>query len=560
MQYLSVKKHRRKCTDFATGFIRFDRLILPILLFGSITLISLSCGAASVDLRKFAPKETIIYLETNDLGKTLRTLTENEAFRQNSESALDFSVVNGFQIAIAVTGFETSEKQITDAQSILNFKPKFVAIAETHAWSWQLDSLIHGTLNNFFRKIYGEDVRLEAASKNDQEWFTWVSSDGRKTFAVVSGSQIFLGNDEKSLKQCLSAKRGESKSLLENSELSAEYEKGKGSLAFGFIGSEGIKQIADLAGVTVAVGQSEDENVRGFISRILPQILKNTTREITWIAEADADGVEDTLFIRAKKEVADVFSETMVNSNADDSKLFDFLPPDTVSATRYNLKNPQVAYRSLLLVTARNTDPLNGKLIAAYSNSLLAPYGIVNAEKFLSAIGSNIVTARLDTEGEKFIAIAKTANADEIKMSLSKEIEFADLPIDQKTMDVRKSKDGNFAAAFVEEFVVLGDLKSIEKSIEIFRRRKLSPEHTEKDFSMEPLFRSVVKSNSAASTYYRDFGRVGKIVSVLGTPKSGQIKETSRVLIKTSFDRKGIVRRYVSDFGFIGTLLEQFDD
>lgn len=542
---------------FAGALARFARLVFLI---GLVCMVGSSCRSTTVDLRKLAPKDTLIYLEANDLGKVLSALTESEAFKANSETASEFSAANGFQIAIAVTGFETSEKQVTEQQSILNFKPKFVAIAETHAWSWQIDPLINGTFNNFFRKIYGEDVRMEVATKNGLNWYTWVALDERKTYAVVSGSQIFLGNDEESIKKCLSAKRGESESLRENARLVAEYEKGQGSLAFGFIGNEGVKKIADLAGVTAAVGQSEDENVRSLISQILPQILKNTTKEITWVAKKTSKGIEDKLFIRTEKEVSNIFSETIVAASGSDSSLHDFLPPEAISVTRYSLKSPQIAYRSVLLVAAKSTDPLSGKLIAAFSNSLLEPYGIENAEEFLSAVGSNIVTAGLDVEGENAIAIMKTQNREVLIGSLSKEIDVAAKPGKNGDAEIWRSKDGKLTVAFIREFVVLGNSESVSKGLAIYKRRKISPIEADKDFTKSPPFSLIATSDAAASTLYSDSGRIGKMVNVLGKPKSGSVIEMSQVIVETKFEKTGIVRRYLSDFGFIGTLIEQFEN
>jgi len=560
MQNLSTIFDELKKRKFLAGLALSRRTISGVLLLVLLAAGFSSCGSEAVDLRSLAPKDAIIYLETNDLGKTLQALTESEAFKQNSESALDFSAVEGFQIAIAVTGFETSEKQVTQQQSVLNFKPKFVAIAETNAWSWQIDALVNGVLNNFFRKIYGEDVRMDVETKNELDWFSWSSTDGRKTFAVVSGSQIFLGNDEESIKKCLSAKRGESESLLENETLSLAYQNKRGDLAFGFIGNEGVKQIADLAGVLVAVRQTEDENVRGFISRILPQMLKNTTKEITWTANKIEKGIEDTLFIRTEKKVSDVFSETIVTADKDASKLYERLPLETVSLTRYNLKNPQIAYRSFLLLSEKSTDPLSGKLIAAFSNSLLEPYGVSDAETFLSAVDSNIISAQIDSEGEKSIVLAKITNEDELKKSITKGIDFAAKPLERGGGKIWTSKAGDLALAIFGDLIVMGDSEGVTKSMESYTMRNISPLDGSRDLTKSPPFNSIRISKTVSSTLYKDFGRVEKMVKVLGKSKGDRVKETSRVVIKTRFDKSGIERNYVSDFGFIGTLIEQFDN
>lgn len=506
------------------------------------------CGKTEVDLRTLAPKDTLIYLETNDLGETLNTLTESKSFRENSASALDFSAVDGIEVAIAVGGFETSENQVTDEQAVLNLKPKFTAIAETHAWSWQVNSLVENNLNDFTKRAYGDDLKLERKSVNETEKFIWTASDGRRTFAVISGSQIFFGNDEESINRCLAAKRGEAESLLKNENLAVEYEKSKGALAFGFISSEGIKQIADLVGVTVAVGQTEDADMRSFISRILPQILNNTTREITWTAKKGKRGIEDEIFIKTDRETSKVLSETLVSADTNSDEMLQFLPPETISVTVYNLKNPQIAFRSLLLLTAKNTDAVNAKIIAAFSNSLLASYGIADAESFLSAVDSEIVTARLG-ENNRF-AVVKVKDLDKVEQTVVEVIDFNKEPkIIGKDGKLWIADDENSAAAIIGDFLVIGDLKSVKKSI---------GEKSSNAFSNSALFENLKQSKAAAATLTKDFETTESIVKILGEPKKNQ-QTVSFNLTETKFGKWGIERKYISDFGFLGTIIEQFD-
>ena len=537
------------------------RLIMPVILFVLICVIiavSFSfCSKTEVDLRTLAPKDTLIYLETNNLGDMLNSLTESKSFKESSDSKLDLSVVDGMQMAVAISGFETSEDQVTDAQAVLSFKPKFTAIAETHGWGWQVRSLVENSLNDFVRKTYGSDAKLEKKSVNDTERFIWTASDGRKTFAVISGSQVFFGNDEESINKCLLAKRGEAESLLKNENLSLEYEKAKGKLAFGFISNEGINQIADLVGVTVAVGQSEDENARGFISRILPQILSNTTREITWTAEQTVNGIEDEIFIKTENETSKVLSQTLVSSTRKAGKIYDFLPPQTSTVTRYNLKNPQIAFRSLLLVTANNTDAVNAKIISAFSNSLLLQYGIADAEMFLSEVESELITAKID---EASIAIVQTKDLEKIKESFIEDLKAdSDLTETQK-VEIWKSAENDLAVVFFEDILLMGDAEGVLKCVAAWRKRKISPLEAEKDFTKSQTFLKLLKSTAVAATFSKDAETTETIVKVLGKPNQKGRNSNNYTLVETSFNRLGIKRSYISDFGFLGTIIEQFGD
>jgi phage portal protein BeeE len=80
----------------------------------------------------------------------------------------------------------------------------------------------------------------------------------------------------------LAIQKGEAESLAADESLSRVYMAN--NLAFGYVSSEGVKQIAALTGVSVAVETTEETDGRSFIAEILPQILQNTTREIVWTA------------------------------------------------------------------------------------------------------------------------------------------------------------------------------------------------------------------------------------------------------------------------------------
>jgi hypothetical protein len=343
-------------------------------------LFFISCQSKPTDLRTLAPAETLVYLESKDLSKTLGALAENKTFQEAAKNKPDLSALENVQFAVAVTGFEASEKQVTAENSVLNFKPHFVAIADTHAWNWQAISLAENQINNFVKTTYGDETSLEKNDRDGGRWFAWTAKDESKVFAFVRDSQIFFGNDVSVIEKCLAVKRGESDSLLKNESLSRAYAaNAENNLAFGYVSPEGVAQISNLAGVSVASEATEEADGQSFIARVLPQILRNTTRELVWTAQKTEKGIEDKYSISLKTETASVFKETLVPAAQTQSKIIAYIPPDAFSATRYNLQNPQIAWRSLLLVAGKNSDAMSAKILIAFSGTLLEPYGISDA-------------------------------------------------------------------------------------------------------------------------------------------------------------------------------------
>src|SRR5215213_2150172 len=73
-----------------------------------------ACGSKSIHPRTVIPADAIVYLESNDLGRTLAAITENAKFQQLAKTKPNLSMLNGVKVSIAVTGFAASEEQVTE--------------------------------------------------------------------------------------------------------------------------------------------------------------------------------------------------------------------------------------------------------------------------------------------------------------------------------------------------------------------------------------------------------------------------------------------------------------
>ncbi len=360
-----------------------------VLMFFSLTLCSCR-KPQKTEMRRLLPNNAIVYLETNDLAKTLEAMSESSAFQQLAAEKPDFSALENIQIAAAITSFETSEEN-----SALNFKPKFVAIAETHAWSWQTVSFADDQLDNFVRKNYGADAKLEKSEKNGGKFYIWKAADNRQVFAFVTGSLIYFGTDAAAIETSSAVKSGNAESLLKNENLSRVYSKEK--LVFGYVSPDGIAQIANLAGVSAAVKTTEEEGGRAFIARVFcRRFYKIRQKKLFGRRSKPNAESKINLQCRADIRIRREFKACIGCFHSNVKHSAEFLPMDFYSATRYNLNDPLVAWRGLLLFTAKNTDALSGKFLIEFSDRLLEPYAISNAEKFLGAIDSEIITAQFD--------------------------------------------------------------------------------------------------------------------------------------------------------------------
>jgi len=294
------------------SFLNYSlRLCVSALIFTAF-----SCGSRPTDPRTAIPADSLVYLETSDLGTMLEAITSNPKFQQLARSKPDTSALNGIRLSIAVTGFQTSEEAVTEENSVLNFKPHFVAVAETNAWNYQALSFTENKVGEFVNEVYGGEVELVTSDKHGGRYFTWTAKDGRKAFALVKGSLIFFGNDESAIDSCINVLNGGTESIAKNAKVSA---LPPNELASGYVSKDGVAQIANIAAVSLAIGAGDEGEVKNFIARVVPEIVRNSITEITWTSHNTREPVriEDNYSFYLTPDVAKVFGETIEQGEDD---------------------------------------------------------------------------------------------------------------------------------------------------------------------------------------------------------------------------------------------------
>ena len=520
------------------------RLLVLFIGFLGVILILTTCGSKATDPRTVIPGDALVYLESKDLAKTLTAITENPKFEAAAKSKPNLSALNGVSASIAVTGFETSEQTVTEENAVLNFQPRFVAVTETNAWGWQATNFIENQLGEFVNNVYDGEVELQSTPRDDGKFYVWTAQDGRKAFALQQGSLVFFGNDESAIERCQAVKRGEAESIAKNSKISDD----DGRIAFGYISPEGIGQIANITGVSVALGASEEEEVKSFVARVLPEIFRNSVKELTWSATKSEKGIEDKVVITLDDESSRVFSQTIIPTQPGAAQLTDLIPTAAASSTLYVIKDPQIAWRSLVLTAQKKTDDASGALIAAFSGSVFEPYGIEDPELFLSAVGPQLLTVKISAEGEDAAVIASIKDRIKVQSSLAKELNFAKPSDKVSGADVWKSEDGQVSAAFVDDRVIVGDADTVLKCLEAKQAGANSN-----------LAQAFSSSDAVATTVGTETDPTAKVIELFSERKNENEAFASQYRTETRFNKNGIERRTVSDFGLLGWILAHLD-
>jgi hypothetical protein len=264
-----------------------------------------SCGSKPTDLRTLVPADTLVYLETNDLGAALKPSMDKPS-EDVKVSRPDLSSVQGVQLAIAVMGIEMSEQKVNDEQSNAQLQPKFVAVADTHAWHFQAVRFAEEKLGAFVEKIYGSKPSLDEPEHDGGRDMTWTAGDGRKAYAFVIGSVVYFSNDRESLDKAL-AVRSDAASLASTGKVQTTPDD---ALASGYASTHGLARIADIAGLKTATSASDDPQVQSAVATILPQLIREMVKDAAWTEKKSDGGVTDIYQIGLTDNVAAALKDT----------------------------------------------------------------------------------------------------------------------------------------------------------------------------------------------------------------------------------------------------------
>lgn len=518
---------------------------------------SASCTSKPTDLRTLIPADSLIYLESNDLGAVMKAITDRPVFREAAKTVPDFSMLNGVKLAVAVTGFETKEQPVTDEASVLNFQPHFVAVLETNAWNFQALSFTENQLGEFINKVHGGEVLLETSDKHDGKYFVWKANDGRKAFALVQGSVIFFGNDETAIEKSLAVKRRDADNISKNPKITHGER-----LAFGYVSPDGVAQLANLLGVKYASEASDEPEVKSALAGLLPKLMRNVVSDATWVAEATDQGIVDKWQIRYPDDAARVFAETFsvdedTTKNATiNNKFLAQFPAETNVVTWYNLKRPDVAWRSVLLVAGKDLDVMDARIWSEFSRLIFAPYGIRDPEMFLSSLGNkyqtsrSVFTADLGEGSDEPLVVAGRGDDKKTIESLLKDLKLTYRSAEDGLWQRWSDSNGDIEVSLEGDAVKIGSRDTLKK-LNSLRWGEI-------DNIPSAMLRTLASRRAPIVTIGRDNKQSRELVSGLASGFSEGTKLETVFLTETSFNRSMIERRTVSDFGFIGWIILQF--
>jgi hypothetical protein len=484
-----------------------------------------------IDMAAYAPANSLLYIESNDPLLVVQAIVETDAWKlltkpgeadwniQQSNWTKKLIRITGIgpiqsvilsraQIAIVVTDLGTVQEGAT-----LRVKPEVALIIETHTSGTRIRTTVEQAIKDLALATY-DNPTLRRTVINGVEFVEWRSKEGsRQIITAVVGSLVVVGNSEGVVQQVLDSARRRKPSLIDDPNLHRlrrEY-AGDELLTFGYVPQEKSAHLLSFA-IPLILGQaSGDAGLRRVVTTGAAKLLGN----IAWGARPFRNGIEDRYVVSLQpslvSQLAPAFLRVMpadVNSR--------HLPWDAYSVTYYRFENPDLAWEGLKTSISSNVDALSAVVFSSLLKSALTSYGIREPEEFLRLVKGEILTLRLDRDGEHTMLIAGIRDRAALRGLIAKSMSIqTGTP---EGVELFAEAGGEMGAGLHDDVVVLGTLTDVR----LYLENNLTNATSDQEQLRRTIFFTPLSDPSPILTYTDDSDRVRRFLSAImaarGTP------------------------------------------
>lgn len=530
-----------------------------------------------VDMATYAPADALLYLEANrplevvetiantDAWKAFEKVVGNTASKPRSQWLQRFIGLTGIgpiqsvvlaraQIAVVVTELGTTEEGDT-----LNIKPEGAILVETHSAEGRVRPLFEQALKTLAEKTYNRPTSRRVTI-DGVEFIEWNAPEGsRHIVGTIVGSLVIIGTSEHAVQNCLAVSQGRRPSLKNDPELSRMRNQleGERALTFGYVPPGNSARLLAI-GMPILLGRAPGDSE---FQRLITTGAAEVFGSLGWTSRAYLTGIEDRYLISLRPSIVarlkPNFGSTKINS-----LMQRVLPDDIYSVTSYKFENPVAAWQSLKTAVSSQVDALSAIVFSSLLKSALLSYGIDDPETFLGAVKGELLTLRLDENGEHVILIAGVRDRAAFLELVRKKMAAKFASDNAKGTEMFEDSQGEFAVSFVNEFVVTGAPVDVRRYVAAMQARGTV-------LSAEKLKRIAffVPSSSTANivTYTNDGERVRRFISATISASGAPPVVTERIeeeiadlpysATETALGDHGIERFTRSPLGQFGTFL-----
>lgn len=541
-----------------------------------------------VNMAGYVPADSLIYLEANDLPDIASGVISTDAWKVLAPVAgiksnlgnlswlsriaswtgigsADAVVLSRAQIAVTVLGLDAA-----DAGDTLKIKPRYALVVETHTGESRARAAVENRVGDFARRAY-EEPRIEQKEIDGAKFTTWIAPDGeRRIVAAVMGSVAIIGNDEGAVQACLAVRRNERPSLIGNPQVEEMRRRvgGNDALAFGYVSPEGAAKLLEMAATAYAGQISSDPRAQSAAASMLPPLAKKILGGAGWSARLSEGAIEDRYFLGLQNGVATNLQSALAAQTNMTLTASELLPGDVYSLSRYNYREPAQAWRGLNSTIAAQADTLGSVLLTRLLDASLKPYGIEEPDNFLQAIGSEIVTARLDDSGSSTVTIVEVRDEKTLRDFVAKRLGAKPKieTIGDAEMHVSNNEKQD-ASSFVNGRLLIGTAENVRRCLEA---RRLNQTLAADDVFQRSA--RIVSANNPVNvvTLTEDYASARTFITAIvmqrgvrerpanETELENSLRQLRYVVSETRIVEGGFEKRTRSAFGQFGALASQF--
>ena len=530
-----------------------------------------------VDMARYAPANALLYLEANNPSKIALTLQNTEAWKLfrdltgSSEQPLQNAWLQQFvgwtgigpvesvilaraQMAVVVTDLGATEESDT-----LRIKPEGALIIDTKTSENRIRPAIEGAVRKLAERTYGKPV-LRNAVVDGVTFSEWVTPDGsRQIVLVVSGSLVFIGNTRQAVQNCLAVTHGRAPSLKDDTELSRiRFElRGNEGLTFGYVPAGNSAKLLSI-GLPLMMGRAPANSE---FQRLIASGASKVLGSLGWTSRPFKTGIEDRFMVSLQPPIVARLKPGFT-SNKVSREVEQIVPRDVSSITFYKFENPLNVWQSLRSSISSQIDALSAVFFTSLLNSSLSSHGIDEPESFLSAVGAEIITFRIDPNADRSLLVARVNNEQKLRELLAKTMRVRSTTSPAGQIEILENSEAESGASFVKGFIVLGQPAEVLEYVQLL---KDGGSNSDPDKLKRLTFFSPLTSSANILTYTDDSDRVRNFFSsalaiqnLPPVPRNRfdqMLSQLPSAATETSLGERGIERTTVSPLGQFSTLL-----
>ncbi|MEK6302876.1 MAG: DUF3352 domain-containing protein [Acidobacteriota bacterium] len=452
---------------------------------------------ARVAMERYVPASALAFVEIDSVSDLVDGLTETKAWRELAPVlglssqirqiglGADLMGRTGLgpaeavlaaraQYAVAVTGVDASSGA-TDEGPYIDFKPRFVLIAETHAKPETVASLLKERAVLIAQRVYGESVTEESRDYQGSPLMVFHGpAPGRELVAASAGSVALIGNNTEAMTLCLDAIAGRSATLAGDETLKQRRSSvDRDASVFAFVTESGVSKLAELGPAIIASRTPASRERASAFADLIRNASKETVTGLLYAAELTSDGVTERYLTVLRPRVAESLMPAFHASRSPGTQSLSLVPRDAREVTLLNVDRIGELPERALKQIAPNLDVVAAVALREFVIGFRKQYGLESAESVGDAVGDELALVDFG-DGQPRAMVLSVRDKAKLAQFVERHLSRDGASVTTETYsgaEIKVSSRGERgAAAFIGDYVALGSRGQIARMIDTAAR------------------------------------------------------------------------------------------